>query len=38
MKTSVTVSKAQVSAFTDALGGFANNRPLQPLNARVVLR
>jgi carbonic anhydrase len=36
MKQPVTVSKAQVEAFRKAVG-FANNRPLQPINARVVL-
>lgn len=32
----VTASKAQIDAFTKAVG-FPNNRPLQPLNARQVL-
>jgi len=33
----VTVSKAQVRKFARILG-FANNRPVQPLNARVILK
>jgi carbonic anhydrase len=37
MKKPATVSKAQVDRFSKTLG-FANNRPLQPLNARAVLR
>jgi carbonic anhydrase len=32
----VTASKAQIDAFTKAVG-FPNNRPLQALNARQVL-
>ena len=37
LKHPATVSKAQVDAFSKAIG-FANNRPLQPVNARAVLR
>ncbi|HVP78880.1 MAG TPA: carbonic anhydrase family protein [Thermodesulfobacteriota bacterium] len=37
LKRPVTVSKAQVEQFSKALG-FANNRPIQPLNARLVLQ
>jgi carbonic anhydrase len=37
MKQPLTVSKAQVEQFGKALG-FANNRPIQPTNARPVLR
>jgi carbonic anhydrase len=37
MKEPVSVSEEQVAAFTRSVG-FANNRPLQPLNARVVLQ
>jgi carbonic anhydrase len=37
LKRTATVSKLQVERFSKALG-FANNRPLQPLNARVVLK
>jgi carbonic anhydrase len=37
MKKPVTVSKAQVEQFAKAVG-FANNRPVQPVNARPVLR
>lgn len=36
MKTPVTVSKEQVATFAKALG-FANNRPIQPVNAREIL-
>lgn len=36
VKKSVTASKAQIDAFSKAVG-FANNRPVQPLNARQVL-
>ncbi len=37
MKKPMTVSKEQVEAFKSTLG-FANNRPVQPVNARPVLR
>jgi carbonic anhydrase len=37
MKKPMTVSKAQVEAFRATLG-FANNRPVQPVNAREVLK
>jgi carbonic anhydrase len=37
MKKPVTVSKAQVAQFAKTVG-FANNRPVQPVNARPVLR
>lgn len=37
MKAQATVSKAQVEQFSKALG-FANNRPIQPVNARPVLQ
>jgi len=37
MKSPVTASKAQVEQFSKTLG-FANNRPIQPVNARPVLR
>lgn len=37
MKQPMTVSKAQLDAFRATLG-FANNRPIQPANARPVLR
>jgi carbonic anhydrase len=37
MKKTVTVSKAQVERFAKTVG-FANNRPVQPVNARPVLR
>ena len=37
MKHSASVSKAQVDAFAKTIG-FANNRPLQAVNARVVLK
>jgi len=37
MKSPVTASKAQVQQFSKTLG-FANNRPIQPVNARPVLR
>ncbi len=37
MKQPMTVSKQQIEQFTTALG-FANNRPVQPVNARPVLR
>jgi carbonic anhydrase len=37
MKEPVTVSEDQVSRFGFAIGGHPNNRPVQPLNARVVL-
>lgn len=37
MKSPVTASRAQVEQFSKTLG-FANNRPIQPVNARPVLR
>jgi carbonic anhydrase len=37
MKKPASVSKAQVAQFSKAVG-FANNRPIQPVNARPVLR
>lgn len=37
MKKPVSVSKAQVGQFSKTIG-FANNRPIQPVNARPVLR
>lgn len=37
MKQPVTVSKAQLDAFVEVMG-HPNNRPLQPINARVVLQ
>jgi carbonic anhydrase len=37
MKKPVTASKAQIEQFTKTIG-FANNRPVQPLNARDVLK
>jgi carbonic anhydrase len=37
MKAPASVSDAQLTAFTKALGGIENNRPLQPLNARSIL-
>ena len=37
MKAPATVSKAQVEQFSKTLG-FANNRPIQPVNARPVLQ
>jgi carbonic anhydrase len=37
MKKPVSVSKAQVGQFSKTVG-FANNRPIQPVNARPVLR
>jgi carbonic anhydrase len=37
MKTPATAAKAQVERFSKAVG-FANNRPIQPANARSVLR
>jgi carbonic anhydrase len=37
LKRPATVSKAQVEQFSKSIG-FANNRPVQPLNARAVLR
>jgi carbonic anhydrase len=37
MKHPVSVSKAQVGQFSKTVG-FANNRPVQPVNARPVLR
>lgn len=37
MKEAFTVSKAQIDAFRQAVG-FPNNRPVQPVNARVVLQ
>ena len=37
MKEAITVSKAQIEAFRQAVG-YPNNRPVQPVNARVVLR
>jgi carbonic anhydrase len=37
MKKPVSASKAQTEQFSKTLG-FANNRPVQPANARTVLR
>lgn len=37
MKNSITVSKEQIEAFTQAIH-YANNRPIQPVNARPVLQ
>jgi carbonic anhydrase len=37
MQEAVTVSKAQIDAFRQAVG-YPNNRPVQPVNARVVLQ
>jgi carbonic anhydrase len=37
MKRPVTASKAQVEQFSKVIG-FANNRPVQPVNARSILR
>jgi carbonic anhydrase len=37
LKKAALVSKAQVEQFSNAVG-FANNRPVQPLNARTVLK
>jgi carbonic anhydrase len=37
MKEAIAVSKAQIEAFRQAVG-YANNRPVQPVNARVVLQ
>ena len=37
MKKAMTVSKAQVETFKSTLG-FANNRPVQPVNARLILK
>jgi carbonic anhydrase len=37
MKRPATASKAQIAQFGKAVG-FANNRPIQPVNARPVLR
>jgi carbonic anhydrase len=37
MKQPMTVSRAQIEAFEHALG-FANNRPVQPVNARPLLQ
>jgi carbonic anhydrase len=37
MQERMTVSREQVQAFERALG-FANNRPVQPVNARALLR
>jgi carbonic anhydrase len=37
MKAPMTVSREQISAFTSTLG-FANNRPIQAVNARSVLK
>jgi carbonic anhydrase len=36
LKKPVSASKAQLQAFSKTMG-FANNRPVQPLNARQVL-
>lgn len=38
MEEPVTVSADQVEAFRDAMDGHANNRPVQPLNARAILK
>ena len=38
LKQPVTASKAQIAAFTSAIGGGHNNRPVQPVNARPVLQ
>jgi len=38
MKEPASVSEPQVAAFSAALGGTPNNRPVQPLHARVVLQ
>jgi carbonic anhydrase len=37
LRNPVMVSKAQVKQFTEVMGG-PNNRPVQPLNARALLR
>lgn len=37
MKKPMTISKEQLEAFKTTLG-FDNNRPVQPLNARPILR
>jgi carbonic anhydrase len=37
MKKPMTVSKMQIEAFKTTLG-FANNRPVQPVNARMILK
>jgi carbonic anhydrase len=37
MKSSPTVSEEQIKKFTQTMG-FPNNRPLQPINARVILK
>ena len=37
LKESLEASQEQISTFTDVLG-FANNRPLQPINARAILQ
>lgn len=37
MKAPMTVSREQISAFTSTLG-FANNRPIQAVNARLILK
>lgn len=38
MKEPVAVSAEQAAAFRQAIGGHANNRPVQPLNARAILK
>jgi carbonic anhydrase len=37
MKKAMTVSRGQIDAFKETLG-FANNRPVQPVNARTILK
>ena len=37
MKEPVTLAASDIAAFRKAIGGHDNNRPVQPLNARVVL-
>ena len=37
MKTPLTISKAQVEKFSKAVQG-TNNRPIQPINARIIVK